>query len=152
MVKKRKILSSSWVLKLGSSRVLFFELKGIKMKLIKYLAAGVLLLSSSVFAHTSLKASLPADKAMLDKAPTELSLTFGAKVKLVGLILTDSKGSKVTLDFKPSKDMQISFTQKLPVLKPEIYQVDWVTMGVDAHKMTGKFGFMVHGPNGAMPH
>lgn len=122
------------------------------MKLSQFLAASLVVVSSSVFAHTSLKSSVPADNAMLDQVPTELNLTFGAKVKLVGLTLTDSKGSKVTLDFKPSKDMQISFTQKLPVLKPEIYQVDWVTMGADAHKMTGKFGFMVHGPNGAMPH
>lgn len=122
------------------------------MKLSQFLAASLVVVSSSVFAHTSLKSSVPADNAMLDQVPTELNLTFGAKVKLVGLTLIDSKGSKVTLDFKPSKEMQISFTQKLPVLKPEIYQVDWVTMGADAHKMTGKFGFMVHGPNGAMPH
>ena len=122
------------------------------MKFKKLLAASLLVVSSSVFAHTSLKASVPADKAMLDKAPTELSLTFGAKVKLVGLTVTDSKGGKVPLDFKPSKEMQTAFTQKLPVLKPEIYTVNWVMMGSDTHKMTGKFGFMVHGPNGEMPH
>lgn len=121
------------------------------MKLVNFLAATLLLVSSSVFAHTSLKSSLPADKAMLDKAPTELTLTFGAKVKLIGLSLVDSKGTKVALDFKPAKEMQASFTQKLPVLKPENYTVDWVMMGQDTHKMTGKFGFMVHGPNGTMP-
>lgn len=121
------------------------------MKLIKILAASLLIVSSSVFAHTSLKSSVPANNAMLDKAPTELSLTFGAKVKLVGLTVVDSKGSKVALDFKAPKEMQSSFTQKLPVLKPEMYTVDWVMMGADMHKMSGKFGFMVHGPNGAMP-
>lgn len=122
------------------------------MKLMKILAATLLLVSSSAFAHTSLKSSIPVDNAMLDKAPTELSLTFGAKVKLVGLAVVDSKGAKVALDFKAPKDMQTSFTQKLPVLKPEMYTVDWVTMGADMHKMTGKFGFMVHGSNGGMPH
>ena len=121
------------------------------MKLIKILAASLLIASSSVFAHTSLKSSVPANNAMLDKAPTELSLTFGAKVKLVGLSVVDSKGTKVALDFKAPKEMQSSFTQKLPVLKPEMYTVDWVMMGEDTHKMSGKFGFMVHGPNGAMP-
>ncbi|MFZ1388413.1 MAG: copper resistance CopC family protein [Thiolinea sp.] len=121
------------------------------MKLIKILAASLLIASSSVFAHTSLKSSVPANNAMLDKAPTELSLTFGAKVKLVGLSVVDSKGTKVALDFKAPKEMQSSFTQKLPVLKPEMYTVDWVMMGQDTHKMSGKFGFMVHGPNGAMP-
>lgn len=122
------------------------------MKLINYLAASLLLVSSSVFAHTSLKSSLPADQSMLDKAPTELSLIFAAKVKLVGLTLSDSKGGKVLLDFKPAKEMQTSFTQKLPALKPEVYTVNWVMMGDDTHKMTGKFGFMVHGASGAMPH
>ena len=121
------------------------------MKLIKILAASLLIVSSSVFAHTSLKSSVPANNAMLDKAPSELSLTFGAKVKLVGLSVVDSKGTKVALDFKAPKEMQNSFTQKLPVLKPEMYTVDWVMMGQDTHKMSGKFGFMVHGPNGAMP-
>lgn len=122
------------------------------MKLSQFLAASLIVLSSSVFAHTSLKSSVPADKAMLDQAPTELNLTFGAKVKLVGLTVTDSKGGKVALDFKPSQAMQTSFIQKLPVLKPEMYTVAWVMMGADTHKMTGKFGFMVHGPNGEMPH
>ena len=121
------------------------------MKLMKILAATLLLVSSTVFAHTSLKSSVPANNAMLDKAPSELNLTFGAKVKLVGLTLVDSKGTKVALDFKAPKDMQSSFTQQLPVLKPEMYTVDWVMMGQDTHKMSGKFGFMVHGPNGAMP-
>ncbi|MFZ1344304.1 copper resistance CopC family protein [Thiothrix eikelboomii] len=122
------------------------------MKLMKLCAASLLLVSSSVFAHTGLKASIPADKAMLDQAPTELSLTFGAKVKLLGLTLVDSKGTKLLLDFKAPKEMQTAFTQKLPVLKPEIYTVEWVMMGQDTHKMTGKLGFMVHGPNGTMPH
>lgn len=122
------------------------------MKFKQFLVASLLVVSTSAFAHTSLKTSVPADKAMLDKAPTELSLTFGAKVKLVGLTLIDSKGGNVPLDFKPSKEMQTSFTQKLPVLKPEIYTVNWVMMGSDTHKMTGKFGFMVHGPNSEMPH
>lgn len=122
------------------------------MKFSQFFAASLIVFSSSVFAHTSLKSSIPADKAMLDKAPTELSLSFGAKVKLIGLTVTDSKGGKIALDFKPAKEMQTSFTQKLPVLKPEVYTVDWVMMGADTHKMTGKFGFMVHGPNGEMPH
>ncbi len=122
------------------------------MKFMQFLAASLVVVSSSVFAHTSLKSSMPADKSMLDKAPTELSLIFGAKVKLIGLTVTDSKGAKAALDFNPSKEMQTSFTQKLPVLKPESYTVDWVMMGQDTHKITGKFGFMVHGPNGEMPH
>ncbi|TXH79443.1 MAG: copper resistance protein CopC [Thiothrix sp.] len=121
------------------------------MKRIKGLMATLLLVSSTAFAHTDLKSSLPANNAMLDKAPTQLSLTFGAKVKLVALTLVNSKGGRVPLDFKPAKDMQTSFTQKLPVLAPEMYTVDWVTMGADAHKMKGQFGFMVHGPNGTMP-
>lgn len=122
------------------------------MKLIKGLVAALLLVSSTAFAHTDLRSSLPANNAMLDKAPTQLSLTFGAKVKLVALTLVNSKGGRVPLDFKPAKDMQASFTQKLPVLSPEMYTVNWVTMGADAHKMSGQFGFMVHGPNGTMPH
>lgn len=122
------------------------------MKLLKIFAATLVLVSSSAFAHTSLKASAPADKAMLDQAPTELSLTFGAKVKLLGLTLTDSKGEKIPLAFEPIKEMQASFVQKLPVLKPEVYTVDWVMMGQDTHKMKGQFGFMLHGPNGTMPH
>lgn len=121
------------------------------MKLLTWLPTLLLLASTTTFAHTNLVSSTPSDQAMLDKAPTEISLKFGANLKLIGLTVIDSKGKKVALDFKPSNTMQASFKQKLPVLAPEMYTVNWVAMGQDSHKMSGKFGFMVHNSNGTMP-
>jgi methionine-rich copper-binding protein CopC len=116
-------------------------------KLIGLLAAGSLILSSAVFAHTGLSSSAPASNAMLMTTPTQLDLEFGSEVRLVKLYLRNSKAEHIKVDFKPSTEANTKFSYAIPTLATGNYRVDWMIMGGDAHKVTGYYTFMLHDMN-----
>ncbi|PKG81633.1 copper resistance protein CopC [Colwellia sp. 75C3] len=109
------------------------------------LTVTLLTISSSVLAHAGLKTSLPKDGAMLMASPTVLQLAFTKEVRLVKLTLGDKNGTLIPIEFKPSATASASYSLALPTLPSSNYQVNWTIMGKDAHKMKGKFTFMVHG-------
>ena len=100
--------------------------------------------SMSVFAHTGLTSSLPADNAMLMKSPEVIEVTFGNPVRLVSLSIANTKGEPIETAFKPSMEASDTFSYNLPMLMPSTYKVSWTIMGDDGHKMKGDFSFMVH--------
>ena len=100
--------------------------------------------SMSVFAHTGLTSSLPADNAMLMKSPEVIEVTFGNPVRLVSLSIANTKGEPVETAFKPSMEASDTFSYNLSMLMPSTYKVSWTIMGDDGHKMKGDFSFMVH--------
>lgn len=102
--------------------------------------------SSAVFAHAGIKleSSAPIDNAMLMKTPEELSLKFSKEVRLVKVSLKNKSGTKIKFGFTPTKQATAYYSWSLPELAPSNYEVDWVVLGADGHKMHGKFGFMVH--------
>ena len=91
-------------------------------KLVGLLAAGSLILSSAVFAHTGLSSSAPASNAMLMSAPTQLDLEFGADVRLVKLYLRNSKAEHIKFDFKPSAQANTKFSYAIPKLATGNYR------------------------------
>ena len=107
----------------------------------------MMLMTSTVFAHTGLKSSTPKDNAMLMASPKKLHLEFTKKVVLVKVNVTDTKGKQVSIDFKPSMTATTSYDIVLPSLTANTYHVNWVVMGTDSHKMNGNFSFMVHRTN-----
>ncbi|KGJ90874.1 copper resistance protein CopC [Colwellia psychrerythraea] len=109
------------------------------------LTITLLFISSSVLAHADLKTSLPKDGAMLMASPKVLQLVFTKDVRLVKLTLADKSGALIPLEFKPSTKASANYSLALPLLPSSNYQVTWTIMGKDAHKMKGKFAFMVHG-------
>ncbi|GAW96572.1 MULTISPECIES: copper resistance CopC family protein [Colwellia] len=109
------------------------------------LTITLLFISSSVLAHAGLKTSLPKDGAMLMASPKVLQLVFTKDVRLVKLTLADKSGALLPIEFKPSTTAASSYKLVLPNLPSSNYQVNWTVMGMDAHKMKGKFTFMVHG-------
>lgn len=118
------------------------------MQKIKLLLTVILfLMTSSVFAHADLKTSVPKDGAMLMSSPKVLQLEFTKQVRLVKLTLENQSGAVIAIAFKPSTKASDTFSLALPMLPSSNYQVKWTAMGSDAHKMKGKFSFMVHGTN-----
>lgn len=107
------------------------------------ISTGLLLLSTSILAHTGLKSSSPANKAVLDKAPKELTLTFKGAARLMKVGLLDTNQEAVKLEFKPNAKTAKSFTVPLPELSVGKYKANWVMMGKDGHKMKGNFVFTV---------
>ena len=114
-------------------------------KILILLTVTLLTISSSVLAHAGLKTSLPKDGAMLMASPTVLQLAFTKDVRLVKLTLADKSGALMPIEFKASTTAAASYSLALPTLPSSNYQLNWTIMGKDAHKMKGKFSFMVHG-------
>ncbi|MCL1124296.1 copper resistance CopC family protein [Shewanella surugensis] len=104
----------------------------------------VCLFSTSVLAHVGLVGSMPTEGAMLNQSPSQLELNFSAPVRLVKLRLND--GDKdIALTLPNHGESQSDFSVSLPVLMAGNYQVTWMIMGNDGHKMKGQYQFMFHG-------
>lgn len=100
-------------------------------------------LSHLAVAHSHLKLSFPKHGSELNNPPEELILEFTSQVKLVRLQLTDQSGKLIKLNTKPSDDFNTAFSIALPLLDTGRYNVKWIAMGKDSHKMKGDFPFTV---------
>ena len=107
------------------------------------ITAGLLLLSLNAAAHTGIKSTSPVNKAVLEKAPEALTLSFRGDVRLMKVTLLDTNEEVVKTDFKPTADAAKSFSVDLPELTVGKYKTNWVVMGKDGHKMKGSFVFTV---------
>jgi len=107
------------------------------------ITTGLLLISSSLLAHTGIKSSSPENKSVLTKAPETLSLNFKSAVRLMKVRLLDAKQETVKIDFKPTAKAAKSFDVDLPALTVGNYKVNWMMMGKDGHRMKGNFSFTI---------
>ncbi|HAW93643.1 MAG: copper resistance protein CopC [Rheinheimera sp.] len=118
------------------------------MKIVKFLLPLVaLFFAGQVLAHVHLTQTVPADKAMLTQTPDTLILNFSGPVRLTKISLTDADNTSVEFGFTPSASASEQFSWALPVLQSGNYQVSWIALGADGHKMSGDFSFMLHGPS-----
>lgn len=102
------------------------------------------LMSSLVSAHSGLKNSIPENGATLNKAPETLQLEFKTPIKLVKLQLIGESGKVINLIKSPNKTFNNIINVELPALNIGNYEVKWMVMGKDTHKMKGTVSFMVH--------
>ncbi|WP_339773075.1 copper resistance CopC family protein [uncultured Paraglaciecola sp.] len=118
------------------------------MKKIKIAACLLgLAISASSWAHVGLKQTSPAQDAMLMDSPSELSLTFSGKVRLIKVSVSNDNQASVAFGFKPSADAAVTYQWPLPALATGTYGVDWTALGEDGHKMSGEYLFTLHGPD-----
>lgn len=101
------------------------------------------LLPLSGLAHTSLLSSQPADGQTLQNVK-QIQLEYGAPLRLMSLTVTDKTGTELTTNFKRSNSAQSQFAFNLsqPISAGQ-YQVSWIAMGADGHKIDGRFRFTV---------
>jgi methionine-rich copper-binding protein CopC len=112
-------------------------------KLIPLLTLLCLAFAGPVLAHVKQSGSVPADNAMLMKAPDVLSISFSGPIRLTKVTLLHDNGNTVDFGFTPTA-VATQFSWPLPVLEIGSYQVNWVSLGEDGHKMKGDFSFMLH--------
>ena len=105
------------------------------------ITTGLLLLSTSIFAHTGIKSTSPKNKAVLTEAPTELTLTFKGAARLMKVGLLDTDQEAVKLEFKPSTKAAKTFTVPLPELSVGKYKANWVMMGKRRSQNEGEVCF-----------
>ena len=113
------------------------------------LLASVLLFASPASAHNTLVSSDPAEGAVFDVAPTQLTLTFAKSVPLetLSIELIDASGVRSDLTGSvhgPNGDTEV--LTPLPALGPGAVNLRWRLVGPDGHPITGRIAFTIAAP------
>lgn len=103
--------------------------------------------AGSALAHTELAATVPANGAMIAKAPDNVKLTFSEAVRLTALTIQKDGERKLSLGPLPAETRD-DFSVALPAIDDGHFIVSWRALSEDTHVMTGEFMFAV-GAEGA---
>ncbi|MFF4800236.1 copper resistance protein CopC [Streptomyces sp. NPDC001351] len=111
---------------------------------------GVLLAGAGpASAHAALTGSDPAQGVVVDKAPSQVTLTFSEKVATSddSLRVLDPKGKRVDTG-KPSNVSGTSYAVPLHSGLPDgTYTVSWQVVSADSHPVAGAFTFSIGAPS-----
>lgn len=112
------------------------------------LVAAALLVGAGIpaLAHTSLAASTPAHRSLLEQGPARVELVFSSAIdpQLVSAQLLDATGAVVpgtTPATTGGPTTTVAFT--LPPVEDGAYGVAWQSLGSDGHRVTGEVLFGV---------
>ncbi len=110
-------------------------------------AIAALGLAVSAEAHALLRSSTPADGAVLDHAPAQVSITFTERPdpRLSIIHVLNTGGQRLERDgVRPMAGDPLTLTVALPSLPNGVYTVTWTTVSaVDGHYAAGSFAFGV---------
>ena len=98
-------------------------------------------------AHTQMHQTSPVDGATLAQAPEKLELTFKAPVRLMKVELWQNGSEVIDFGFQRSMDPAVQLSWPLPELESGQYQIQWITMGEDGHKMKANSSFQIGLPS-----
>ncbi|WFL65883.1 copper homeostasis periplasmic binding protein CopC [Pantoea sp. X85] len=111
------------------------------------LASSTLAFSQVAMAHAHLKTPVPADKAVVETSPQNLTLTFTEDVEAAfsGVDVLNAQHQpvavgKAKLNDKQHDQLIVPINQPLPSGN---YQVNWHVLSVDGHKTKGSYTFSV---------
>jgi hypothetical protein len=119
------------------------------MKVMTSLIASIalLLFANESIAHAKLIQSTPEHQSVLSESPAELSLKFNRDVKLVKVELK-AAGEVIKIDFTPLLTAKETYSIPLATeLQEGNYEIHWVGMGKDGHKMKGVIEFQINKSN-----
>ena len=116
----------------------------IMSKVLALIVLGVVLQATAV-AHTMMTSVSPKNGAILAQVPPIFTVSYNKAVRLVKLTLTDSNDNKIKLPQKLPKLMSTDHCVGLPALTAGSYQLNWILMGKDGHKMKGRVSFSITG-------
>ncbi|MDQ0960392.1 copper transport protein [Streptomyces sp. B4I13] len=123
----------------------------VRMLVLLFLAvAGVLLAGAGpASAHAALTGSDPAQGVVVDKAPTQVTLTFSETVSMNddSLRVLDPKGARVD-DGKPSEVSGTTYAAQLHSGLPDgTYTVTYQVVSADSHPVAGAYTFSIGSPS-----
>lgn len=102
----------------------------------------VVLLPLQVQAHTSLLESLPANGAVMQNAPSVITLKFNEPVRVIRIQLLDVKGAAVSLKATGAINNQTNYAPEQPLPDGQ-YLLSFRVLSVDAHPISGNIGFAI---------
>lgn len=97
-------------------------------------------------AHPRMTTSAPAANVTLNRAPTEIKISFNEALigRFSGLDLRDAQHRKIatgkTSPAPSDKTMVVPINHRL---RPGTYRVDWHAVSVDTHRISGNYTFKV---------
>ncbi|NIG18141.1 MULTISPECIES: copper homeostasis periplasmic binding protein CopC [Pantoea] len=111
------------------------------------LASSTLVFSQFALAHAHLKTPVPANKAVIDSSPQNLTLTFTEDVEpaFSGVEVLNAQNQPMAVEKAKLNDKQHD-QLIVPISKPlpsGHYQVNWHVLSVDGHKTKGSYAFSV---------
>lgn len=99
--------------------------------------------ANTALAHTDLATTVPANGALIGKAPENVQLTFTEPVRLTALSIQKDGDLKQSLGPLPSST-NVEFLVALPAtIEDGHYVVTWRALSEDTHVMNGEFMFVV---------
>jgi copper transport protein len=115
-------------------------------------AVLVIALAAPAWAHATLESSNPASDSQLDRAPTQITLSFSEAVSISprSVQLFSCAGGRATLGEPKhgAKSSQVN-TSVDSALDPGRYLVVWRVISADSHPVDGAFYFTVGGGSGS---
>jgi hypothetical protein len=110
------------------------------------LSAGLFLAVPAAFAHAHPKVMVPAADSV-GPSPAAVSITFSEALepKFSSIEVTDAGGKKKfnTESSIPAPNDSKTLTLALPKLPAGAYEVHWVSVATDGHRLEGQYAFTV---------
>lgn len=94
-------------------------------------------------AHTHLKASMPADQAVLAAAPKQVMLHFSEPTRLTAVTIQKDGDKQATALSGLPKEAAAEVTLPVEIAGPGAYKLNWRAVGPDNHVMSGSIQFTV---------
>ena len=122
------------------------------MKHLRILFAGIvgvaaLGLATPVLAHAKLVSSNPADRAVVDAAPSAITLRFNERVvpafTTIELTMPEHGGMKVPVRVNVGSDGKTVTGVPASRLAKGAYRIVWTAASSDGHRMNGNLNFTV---------
>lgn len=101
-----------------------------------------LFLPFAAFAHSELRAAVPADGARVT-TPTELRLRFNEAAQVTLWRLRDAAGAELPLVRPRDAAARLEHVARPPPLAAGEYQVEWRAISADGHPIRGSLRFTV---------
>lgn len=97
----------------------------------------------SVFAHSGLSSSVPADGEIIPEEVEQITLTFNTSIESTSTLKVKNElGNEVSLSEITVADKEMKGILESP-LTPGTYQVNWKIIGQDGHPIDGEYSFII---------
>lgn len=94
-------------------------------------------------AHSRLDTTVPADGAVLARAPAQIVLSFAKRIRLTKVRVHRGDSAPADLDLTRHKGFATRFAIPLPGGSRGHYRIEWRGLSSDGHIMRGRFAFRV---------
>ena len=103
----------------------------------------LLVINSSVLAHSKLIEISPQDNITYDKVPSQIEMKFNSEVKLIKInLMRINDKEKINLDTS-SLEKTTKYIIPMPQLDIGKYRLQWRALSLDGHIIKGKSDFTV---------